>query len=1430
MASLPIEVSRIHELDLLAAEFRRNEWCAVMAPPLSGRTTLARQAVAEFSRRFPSWQFTLLDLEPAATLAELWEQIQRKANWKGVAAQPLSDGRVLLADELARAVAASPKPIGLIIDNLDVQTNQVLRQFADELRRLRNDSEFREQRHRLYLILFGGLKLYYLSAGPNSPLSTIIERIPLSDLSEEQSARLFCKRTGLESLDRESESTLFAETNGHPHLVQCLAEALATAGADVSADKIRQAADRWANAALLAVDPNKDCFARIIYFLERHWETFELMLGMLDLDGLPMAEFGRMDHLLSGAISERDGHYQFRGGMIRNALALYFDPLRRADFTTFHGDWPKANGLYSTIAANLIRQRRTMGTALSLCRMMDLFQNVSPYSMRHRTLPEAIDFVVASGHHFLGADQVYLWHQAPQHGLPQIVGRFPSDVEVEQGDFHRGLVESAMRNNETFSLHSNQGTVCGIGDQSAVTHWALELKFQSGVPDDDWFQDGLQRLEPVIFMILDRARHREADEAKSHRQRTLIHKIGLASLSANNVTEVFDLIVGGVTDRLEYESAQLCLVFREQNELRAVKANGVFGQIKDLTVRPLDGDDPLAVVVATKEPRNVKDTLDPKEKCNLESAELAGIKSFVAVPMIDHDQAVGVLQVGSTQPDAFRQRDLELLQLLAVDAAVAIRLARGRTRLNQVLEFSGTAMAFIDASGRIEYCNQLYEEFFDVELNDPTQLCSDAQPPVPLVRQAFDQADAITTVRSQNDRMYLVTAAAVVDPFQRYAGGIEVIGTRNPVLGLSESLRDMFTITERTQLEQAIVKCLVQRLGYSRARLYRSVGSDRLTSSCSLGMSEEARKWFDAGKAVLEKDSNSGKGDGFECVRHDGPLIFVNHATSTEAKTLPLSEITRDKSNRQIIVVDLAQVAYTKELEKEGLAEWVDVPLGPPSQPLGKLSVDVKGSVRHLGLEDAEILALFGRWAADALARVLTLERVQEQAKFVRDARVAGDRRGLEAMVWDFLLNITLQGGAGFNRAAVLLRNPQTGLYHGFLCHGEPNSAAWATVVKDLPTIADRRQFLIDARREKMDQPLPPDNQQRQELFRKFVVQELDPHSEIAAAIRGKKTVTIRKPGADLHRLCEALEWQECDEALLCPLLFDGECEGLVYADRVFTKDATITASDAELLEADSYNLAMIARPLRLAEQLRSRMLGVTHTAISPAAAIRALAEGLMPSLEDAGQRQVLELMVAEAQRSADLYRRVLRAAAGGTVGLAPKFRTIDLVSILKERIQPYLLVLKTDGVTVEICAPGEVVAELDPDLWGDVVAELATNASTAIQRALDMPRAVLSRATNHNPWITSSLSARSLMVDVEADFETSKCRITFENSGPTIPLEAQAHIWDRFVSASGGTGIGLWLVKEIVGLHHGEIEYRITNKGLSAFDVTLPLRQKEKA
>jgi signal transduction histidine kinase len=86
-----------------------------------------------------------------------------------------------------------------------------------------------------------------------------------------------------------------------------------------------------------------------------------------------------------------------------------------------------------------------------------------------------------------------------------------------------------------------------------------------------------------------------------------------------------------------------------------------------------------------------------------------GLKSLLGVPLVVRDEVLGVLHVGSLVPRRFGAADVELLQLVADRAAVAIEHARlfesertARVRLEHVQEVTDAALGYLEVDELLE--------------------------------------------------------------------------------------------------------------------------------------------------------------------------------------------------------------------------------------------------------------------------------------------------------------------------------------------------------------------------------------------------------------------------------------------------------------------------------------------------------------------------------------------------------------------------------------------------------------------------------------------------------------------------------------------------------------------------------------------------------
>lgn len=226
----------------------------------------------------------------------------------------------------------------------------------------------------------------------------------------------------------------------------------------------------------------------------------------------------------------------------------------------------------------------------------------------------------------------------------------------------------------------------------------------------------------------------------------------------------------------------------------------------------------------------------------------------------------------------------------------------------------------------------------------------------------------------------------------------------------------------------------------------------------------------------------------------------------------------------------------------------------------------------------------------------------------------------------------------------------------------------------------------------------------------------------------------------------------------------------------------------------------------RLGEVRRDFVANASHELKSPVAGIQALTDALDVVLErdPPRARELVERLSDEADRLTKLVHDLLdlrRLESGERDGIAP----VDLAGLVRDRIEAVREQADARSVTIEFDGPDQaVVAGIEEDL------------RIAIGNLLD--NAV--RYNRDGGRVNVTLTRR------ESDY-----RLDVEDSGIGIPKQDLGRVFERFYRvdvarsrATGGTGLGLSLVRHAVERQGG----RVTADSLlgegTTFTVTLPI------
>lgn len=151
---------------------------------------------------------------------------------------------------------------------------------------------------------------------------------------------------------------------------------------------------------------------------------------------------------------------------------------------------------------------------------------------------------------------------------------------------------------------------------------------------------------------------------------------------------------------------------------------------------------------------------------------------------------------------------------------------------------------------------------------------------------------------------------------------------------------------------------------------------------------------------------------------------------------------------------------------------------------------------------------------------------------------------------------------------------------------------------------------------------------------------------------------------------------------------------------------------------------------------------------------------------------------------------------------------TVDLAQLVRDVAARCESVFDARGVTLDIATPRSL---------------------TALVRGNDMRRAVQNLLDNAAKYAPAGSEVRVSLVPENDSTSAQGVRLVVEDRGPGVPEPQRARLFQRFSSgrAGGGLGLGLYLVKQVVGAHGGRVHYEPRAGGGSRFSVWLPLARE---
>jgi two-component system, OmpR family, sensor histidine kinase BaeS len=244
--------------------------------------------------------------------------------------------------------------------------------------------------------------------------------------------------------------------------------------------------------------------------------------------------------------------------------------------------------------------------------------------------------------------------------------------------------------------------------------------------------------------------------------------------------------------------------------------------------------------------------------------------------------------------------------------------------------------------------------------------------------------------------------------------------------------------------------------------------------------------------------------------------------------------------------------------------------------------------------------------------------------------------------------------------------------------------------------------------------------------------------------------------------------------------------------------------SDDEMSRLAVHFNAMASSLQHLETERRETTAAIAHELRTPLMILQARLEGVRDSVIPLTQREAMQLL-SQVQTLTRLVEDLRTLSLNDAGKLDLRLQPVDLLDVLSLSGAAFSHRAEGRGITLELTTDlADLPVRGDPDRLSQVFGNLLEN------------------ALRHTP-------ERGRIV-LNATREGQSVRVTVRDSGSGIPASALPHLFERFYRAdtsrsrdSGGSGLGLAVVRAILEAHGGSITAENLETGGAAFTIRLP-------
>ena len=224
----------------------------------------------------------------------------------------------------------------------------------------------------------------------------------------------------------------------------------------------------------------------------------------------------------------------------------------------------------------------------------------------------------------------------------------------------------------------------------------------------------------IVFHDLTERKKHEEELLQVNRALKALSACNKALIEANNEKELLEQICRVIVELGGYRLAWIC--FAENDQAKSVTPVAKWGyeegylesqKIVWADDSPL-GHGPSGIAIRTRKPCILNNILtDPQYEPWRNDAITRGYASSASFPFVIDESTVGTTNIYASDPDAFNNKERELLEEMSRDLAFGIRTLRSRLKVKQLaaaVEMSPDWILITDQNGIIEYVNKAVEQ------------------------------------------------------------------------------------------------------------------------------------------------------------------------------------------------------------------------------------------------------------------------------------------------------------------------------------------------------------------------------------------------------------------------------------------------------------------------------------------------------------------------------------------------------------------------------------------------------------------------------------------------------------------------------------------------------------------------------------------------